>query len=387
VPWNNNSLRAGTSQVAYRHGVSRSQVAERLVHLFGDATLQQRSNTLLSLVAGKFTLSTSCPAPWMVQLEVTNRCNLKCRFCSRYFGQMKLGDMSPALLNAAAELSAKAQEVALFGYGEPLISRAFYQLLPRLRSARVGFFTNGLLLTGELLERVVHLSRRPLSYIAFSVDGATPETYETIRIGSNFSRVWHNLETAIRLREQRKWHHLALRLEFVAMRRNAGELARLVRMADEAGVDELKVSHLVVWHESLRDESLFYHQNLCRRSFEEALEEAAGRRIKVSMPKVFGTSGAQAGSLLPPCRYPWHYAMISFEGLVQACCFAPSLVMGDLTKQTFDAIWGNKLYRALRHSLNTPNCPQACRRCEERYRDQPSPNEELTYVKLTPRLR
>jgi MoaA/NifB/PqqE/SkfB family radical SAM enzyme len=373
--------------VGDRHGVARSPVLERLVHLFDDATLQQRANTLLNLMAGKFNLSTICPKPWMIQLEVTNRCNLKCRFCSRYFGQMKYGDMSPALLNSAVELSAKAQEVALFGYGEPLISKAFYQLLPRLRSARVGFFTNGLLLTGELLKKVVHLSRRPLSYIVFSVDGATPETYEAIRIGSNFSRVWRNLETAIRLREQRNWRHLALRMEFVAMRSNAGELARLVRMADEAGVDELKISHLVVWHESLRDESLFYHQNLCRRSFEDARTEAAGRRLRVSVPKVFEASVSQAGLSLPPCRYPWHYAMISFEGLVQACCFAPSLVMGDLTKQTFDAIWRNRLYQALRRSLNTPECPQVCRRCEERYRGQPSPNEELTYVKLTPRLR
>ena len=53
----------------------------------------------------------------------------------------------------------------------------------------------------------------------------------------------------------------------------------MVRQADDAGVDEVKVSHLVVWNESLRDESLVYHPDLCRRSFEEAMEEAAHRRV------------------------------------------------------------------------------------------------------------
>ena len=87
----------------------------------------------------------------------------------------------------------------------------------------MGFFTNGMLLDERLLRKILRLSARPLSYIVFSVDGATRQTYETIRQGGDFRRVWRNLENAVRLREREPGlGHPALRLEFVAMRRNAG---------------------------------------------------------------------------------------------------------------------------------------------------------------------
>ena len=110
-------------------------LAPWLDYRFGQATARQRLNTLRSLVAGRSNLPRHCPSPWMLQVEVTNRCNLKCTFCSRYSTAMKLGDMAPDLMEAVVELSAGVQEVALFGYGEPLLSKAFYSLLPRARSA------------------------------------------------------------------------------------------------------------------------------------------------------------------------------------------------------------------------------------------------------------
>ena len=288
-------------------------------------------------------------------------------------------------MDQVVEISASAQETALFGYGEPLISKAFYQLLPRLRSAGIGFFTNGLLLNEELFLKVAGLANRPLNYIVFSVDGASPETYETIRVGSDFQRVWRNLENVVGTRERRGWKGPAINIEFVAMASNVAELPALVKMADEAGVYRLKVSHLVVWDEVLRDQSLFYHQDLLRRSFTEAAEAAAGRRLILALPKIIGGTPAADTAAIPPCRYPWHYAMISFEGDVRACCFAPQFTFGNLKQASFDDIWRNKAYQGLRSTVNRSDCPAVCSRCEERYRYQPSPDDEATYIKLQPR--
>ena len=36
--------------------------------------------------------------------------------------------------------------------------------------------------------------------------------------------------------------------------------------------------------------------------------------------------------------------MISFEGEVRACCFAPDLLMGDLKKHSFQNIWQSDRY-------------------------------------------
>lgn len=366
----------------------RKTFARRLAGLAGRGNAGQRLTRLKSIVSARQGLTTNCPPPWWLQVEVTNRCNINCVFCSRAVSEMDLGDLSPTLADQVVALSAGAQETALFGYGEPLISKAFYQLLPRLRSAVISFFTNGLVLDGDLYRKICDQAARPLGFIVFSIDAAEPALYETIRVGSNFKRVWRNLETTARLSREPGRNGPEINIEFVAMASNVGQLPQLVRMADQAGVNAVKVSHLVVWDEKLRDQSLVYHPELLRSAFEAASEAAEGLSVKLDLPKVFDLK-ADSGEdrPAPPCRYPWYYAMISFEGIVRACCFAPEFAFGDLRNEPFDKIWTNDRYRALRRRVNSEQCPTACLRCEERFRYDPSPDEERTYIKLQPRLK
>nr|WP_272881472.1 radical SAM protein [Fundidesulfovibrio soli] len=318
-----------------------------------------------------------------MQVEVTNRCNINCTFCSRHSTELKLGDMDPALCDKVVELSGTVQEIALFGYGEPIMSRAFHDMLPRLRCGRVGFFTNGLLMDAKMYRRIVSRSARPLAYVVFSVDGATAETYESIRAGSDFGKVWGNLREVVKERDASGSSRPHIHIEFVTMRGNVAELPALVRMADEAGVDAIKASHLVAWDEDMAAQSLLGDPALCAESFAQAAMEARDRRIRLELPKIFGQTPAPAA--LPPCRYPWQYAMISFEGDVRACCFAPQYVMGNLREQSFDAIWNGGGYRKLRKALHGDKNPLPCLRCEERFRHTASPDENATYLKLVPR--
>lgn len=357
----------------------RKTLGDKLVHFFGDASLPCRLNTARSLLAARRG-ALRPPRPWLLQVEVTNRCNLNCVFCSRHDHELQLGDLPPALYDKVVELSSRAQEVALFGYGEPLMSRAFYDLLPRLEASRIGFFTNGMLLDGKLFRKVHALSKRPLHYIVYSIDGGTAPTFERLRCKASFDRVWRNLTEVAAARTQ-IGSKMQLRIEFVAMRGNINELPDVLRMAEAAGVDTVKVSHLVVWDESLRDESLFLHQDLCREAFARAREAARGKRVALDLPKTFG----EAERFSPPCRMPWYYAMISYEGDVRACCFAPELTMGSLKDSNFSDIWLQERYQKLRALMASGQGLAACTRCEDRFRYHASPDELRTYIKLTPR--
>lgn len=365
-------------------GSAIERLRAKFSYHFKDASLAQVCNTTASTIASRLQTTGLCPRPWMMQVEVTNRCNINCTICSRSVEKLQQGDMDPALLDAVVDATSRCQEVALFGYGEPLISKRFYTLLERLRCARIGFFTNGLLLGRELFDRITGMAVRPLSYIVFSIDGATARTYNAIRKGSDFDRVWKNLgEVAAGCAAMAR--PPALNIEFVAMQSTVTELADLVKMAADAGVTAIKVSHLVVWSEHLRGESLLYDPGLCRKSFEAAATAAEGRNIRLDLPKVPGAAAPAPAGPLPVCRYPWHYAMISYEGTVRACCFAPEFAMGSIAGASFDSIWRNPAYRRLRARLNTPGEPLVCRRCEERFRYVASPDDERTYIKLKPR--
>ncbi|MDR0361586.1 MAG: radical SAM protein [Planctomycetota bacterium] len=359
--------------------MKKKRVSEKLRYLFEGASVKRALNTARSILAGRFGAERP-PPPWRLQIEVTNRCNLDCVFCSRHEHDLQLGDLSPELFDRIVELSASVQEVALFGYGEPLVSKAFFELLPRLKSSRITFFTNGMLFDGAMFHRVAELSGGRFAYVVFSIDGGTAETFERIRRRASFDTVWKNLREVAAARDSLP-RRVGIHMEFVAMRSNVRELPALLEMAEAAGVDVVKVSHLVVWDEDLRDESLCYHRELGDTAFAAAAKAAAGVRLRLELPKSFGE--AQRGD--PPCRMPWNYAMVSFEGDVRVCCFAPELTMGSLKDNTFREIWHSDSYRALRRNMNENRYPAPCGACEERYRLAASPDEEQTYVKLKPR--
>ena len=186
-------------------------------------------------------------------------------------------------------------------------------------------------------------------------------------------------------RREREGLDYLIRLEFVAMARNIRELTRLVELANEAGVDGVKVSHLVVWEESLRGENLIFDQALCADIFAQAEEVAKKTGIYLDLPKLIDTASTEPVETYPPCHAPWQYAMISFEGDVRACCFAPQLTMGNLTKENFADIWTSAKYNGLRAKVNSGKPPKPCLTCEERFRLSRSPDEMQTYIKLKPR--
>ncbi len=353
----------------------------RLDTVFGDAGLATRINSARS-VLGSYTGTTTPVPPLRLQVEVTNRCNINCIMCSRHKHALELGDISPALYDKVVALSERVQETILFGYGEPLVSKAFYELLPRLRSSRFSFFTNGMIMTPRLLDRIRAEARPKLRSLVFSIDGGTKETYNRIRDKSDFDKVMENLASMADYRTSRKVNY-QLEVEFVAMTDSIRELPTLFDLVDKAGADKLLVSHLVVWDEELRDQSLFYHQELCQQVFANMRQHAQGRRLQLELPYDF----QRRPGPMPGCKMPWIYAMISFEGDVRACCFAPELTMGSLNDNNFDEIWLNDRYKQLRQAFNNGTEPHCCRICEGRFRNAPSPDDEATYIKLKPRTK
>ncbi len=359
-----------------------SKFMRRMDAFFGDASWPTRLNSARSVAASLLKTDNPVP-PLRLQIEVTNRCNINCIMCSRHKNKLTLGDIPGELHEKVSDLSARAQETILFGYGEPLISPAFYKLLPRIRSSRFGFFTNGMLMTPHLLDRIRAECPAKFTSLAFSIDGGTRETYNRIREKASFDTVMNNLGAMAEYRAA-KGLDFELRVMFVAMRDNVRELPALFDQADRAGADLLHVNHLVVWDEEFRDQSLVYHKDECRAAFAEAAAFAEGRRMRLDLPYDF--SGRPAPAAPPPCRMPWIYAMVSFEGDVRACCFAPEeMTMGSLADSPFGEIWRSGKYNALRRAFHDGKERPCCLRCENRFRSVPSPDDEATYVKLKPR--
>src|SRR5262249_11529068 len=77
-----------------------------------------------------------------------------------------------------------------------------------------------------------------------SIDGATAETYERIRVRAHFDRILHNLGLVVEARRRLASATPRIRMVVVAMRQNLHEFPDLVRLASRFRIDAVFVQHL-----------------------------------------------------------------------------------------------------------------------------------------------
>ena len=120
--------------------------------------------------------------PFILELEITRRCNLKCVHCyaeaqDRAFANELTLDEIGTILDDGRDLGIR--ELSLTG-GEVFLRNDLLSIIDAglQRSYDVRFVTNATLLTDELL---ADLCRRPIKLITVSLDAITPTVHERIR--------------------------------------------------------------------------------------------------------------------------------------------------------------------------------------------------------------
>src|SRR5687768_6430866 len=184
--------------------------------------------------------------PRSVQVEVTGSCNLACAMCLVSYRPRigrKTGAMCFHTFRSLVDALPELRRVTLQGLGEPLLAPDLERMVAyaSARGAEVGFNTNGMLLTRDRARRLVEGG---LGWLHVSLDGATAETYESIRAGTDFERVCANVAGLLEQRRAAGSESPLVSLVFVAMRRNVAELPALVRLAHELGVQRVFVQNL-----------------------------------------------------------------------------------------------------------------------------------------------
>lgn len=136
--------------------------------------------------------------PVLISVEPTNRCNLNCIMCPTNApstpDQRDRGDMSMETYARIIDqlAPAKNEEIGLIGGGDPLLGKNTLNMLEfnRSRNVKTILFTNGIALSPTKSKNVLNTE---IGSIHFSIDGATKETYESIRLGGKFEKVVNNV--------------------------------------------------------------------------------------------------------------------------------------------------------------------------------------------------
>jgi len=194
-----------------------------------------------------------------VYIEPTNRCNLECRTCMRNIWDEPLGQMDSStftrILEGLGNIS-PPPKIFFGGIGEPLAHPRIAEMVGQAKKigSSVELITNGTLLTPDMSLRLLDAG---LNMLWVSLDGATPESYADVRLGSALPEVLANI-TAFRKARQTEYTQRAyLGIVFVAMKRNIADLPALLKLGRELGVSRFLVSNVLPYTAEMREEILY----------------------------------------------------------------------------------------------------------------------------------
>jgi MoaA/NifB/PqqE/SkfB family radical SAM enzyme len=313
------------------------------------------------------------PGPWRVTFDTNpDTCNLRCIMCEEHSphsllqvrrkeaGKPRRVMPLELLRRVFAEAAANGmREMIPSTMGEPLLYEHFEAILElcRTHSVKLNLTTNGTfprLGARAWAERIVPVT----SDTKISWNGATAKTHEQIMIGSRWDRVVANVREFIAVRDAHAaaaGNRCRVTFQLTFLESNVGELADVVRLGLELGVDRIKGHHLWAHFDAIKGLSMRRDAAaIARWNVAVAEAQAVAQGTAIQLDNIFPLDPDARDDIAPggPCPFLGQEAWISAEGRFDPCC-APDAQrrtlgeFGSLHDHTLKEIWTGDAYQRL----------------------------------------
>ena len=322
------------------------------------------------------------PLPKFLQIEPVGQCNLRCQMCPIQFRRDGPPYGPPAFMpfdtfQRLLDQFEGLEELHLQGLGEPMMHPRFFDMVEHAttRDIRVSTNSNCTLLTAGRAERCVVSGLQDLH---ISLDGATAETYERIRVRSRFRRVLDNLHGLIEAKHRLGSETPHLHVVMVVMRQNLDELPDLVRLAAGLSIEDIFVQHLChdfgestlptyyrPMHEFVSRQTLLGEDlDRVETYFEVARSVAAEAGINLRLPRARPRPSRAEGR--DRCSWPWTGAYVSYQGLAMPCCMVATpdrINFGSMAERGVRDVWESVEFQGFRDRLAGDTPHELCQSC------------------------
>ena len=187
-------------------------------------------------------------------------CNLECPSCrkekiTQYLNEedFKINDeFQLKLLKLLEKNPNKIVTINITGSGDPFASKLYREFLfnidgNKYPNLRIGLQTNGVMMTPKYWDKIKRIHKN-LIHIMISVDAATKEVYDKVRVGGDWDILNNNIKF---LRDEIEKNNLKIYTEmsFILQQKNYKDLPKFVELADEYGFTP--VTYIIYpWYES-----------------------------------------------------------------------------------------------------------------------------------------
>ena len=296
------------------------------------------------------------PFPLLVDVELTNHCNLRCFFCGQVAMTRKRGYISEAHFKKVIDECAEhGAAVRLIRWGEPFLHERIVEFCRYIKNKGnlVHVTTNGIPIEEDQMNHMVDME---LDSIKFSFQGATKAQYQEMRNSEEYDKLHDNILKFIKIRGDGKkpYFHISSTMT----NETEEEIEKFVKywshIVDSVGVGMTNLSAFSP--ERIKSAKL-------RRQFENL-------KRRETLKKEYR-----------PCGEVYRKLSVDWDGKISACCsdFDNELTVGHIEKSSMEEVWENSMIlRSIRTLLDhgQHRALKRCSTCYQYYEEINNPNVE-----------
>ncbi len=217
-----------------------------------------------------------------IYIEPTVECNLDCITCFRNAWDQPLGRMSETtfekIFNDLKQMN-PIPNVYFGGIGEPLFHVKTIEWIRRVKElgVKVELITNGTTLTERKARELIDSG---LDVLWVSLDGATAESYNDVRLGAELPAVVANLKRLVKMRAPGHYPKPEIGIAFVAMKRNIRDLPQVIQIGKSLRAKYFSVSNVQPATADMQEDQLY------KRTVRDIAYLQAPHLPRMSLPKM-----------------------------------------------------------------------------------------------------
>jgi MoaA/NifB/PqqE/SkfB family radical SAM enzyme len=305
------------------------------------------------------------PYPDFIEVETSTHCNLKCTMCEHTHWKEKNQNMTYEQFLHILNQFPRLKWIGLTGIGESYLNPDFEKMLTecKRRGLFIENFDNFTLLDKEHAKKLVELK---VDKLYVSLDAATKETYEKIRVGAKWETVIENIKTLCIYKRMYNSYEPELWFHFIVSKDNKHEMIKYLEMINEMGIDCHQVQFTILLHAYKEIEDKFI--DVTNEEKEEVIKKGIELGLNVSFN--MNTQDKECIPKLSDCTL-WMMPFIFVDGTVISCCsmneqndrtWQKSVSLGNIFSQNFREMWKSK-YAEMCKSLKENKQCKECQRC------------------------
>ena len=323
--------------------------------------------------------------PFEIQLNPTNRCNLRCRFCwLRDFDKENLNREEidtrryKQIIKECSEL--KVHTIEITGGGEPLMRKDILEMMKWIKKYKMfgRLITNGTLFNEKMINEMVKIN---WDEIVFSLDAPRKEINDFLR-GDGFEKVVNSIKSfqlkKIKLKKDKPLIHIHM----VLCNKNYHLLPEMFEFVYNLNCRNLLVEPIVLLAQKTKagSELLFRKKDkkmllkylkkatqiAHEHNFQTNVDKLEFELIKKTskMKEIIEKEGMEEKNpiISLPCYQPFYRMIIRPWGIVGPCCMFDN-DGDDIHNKTLKEIWFGDFFENIRKKMMKRELPDFCSKC------------------------